>query len=112
MSGCGVAPMQSSSLRLTLPIPFSEDRVSHLEGAGAERNDLTSKQREGLGLRLLQNSDGVWRVEGIKDDSPAHRSGRAVLLLSTCPLLVLPSPFSLLFLCPLRFDTSSLYSQA
>jgi len=36
---------------------------------------MSEKQKEGLGLRLLQDSDGAWSVEGIKEDSPAHRSG-------------------------------------
>ena len=42
---------------------------------GGERHSAEEKKREGLGLRLLQTSEGVWRVEGLKDDSPAHRSG-------------------------------------
>jgi len=43
--------------------------------AGRERPHIEDRKKEGLGLRLLQNADGVWRVEGLKEDSPAHRSG-------------------------------------
>ena len=42
---------------------------------GRERSHVEDKRKEGLGLRLLQSAEGVWRVEGLKEDSPAHRSG-------------------------------------
>jgi hypothetical protein len=43
-----------------------------VEGREEERTE--GRKKEGLGLRLLQNADGVWRVEGLKLHSPAQRS--------------------------------------
>ena len=47
----------------------------HTHTPGRDRPHVEERRKEGLGLRLLQSAEGVWRVEGLKEDSPAHRSG-------------------------------------